>query len=50
MEQQSYVIIDETGIHARPATMLVQTASKFDSDIQLEYNAKKVNLKSIMVL
>ncbi|PTJ71085.1 phosphocarrier protein HPr, partial [Staphylococcus kloosii] len=27
---------------------LVQTASKFDSDIQLEYNSKKVNLKSIM--
>lgn len=48
MEQKSYVIIDETGIHARPATMLVQTASKFDSDIQLEYNSKKVNLKSIM--
>ena len=48
MEQKSYVIIDETGIHARPATMLVQTASKFDSDVQLEYNAKKVNLKSIM--
>ncbi|MQH60165.1 phosphocarrier protein HPr, partial [Escherichia coli] len=22
MEQNSYVIIDETGIHARPATML----------------------------
>lgn len=48
MEQKSYVIIDETGIHARPATMLVQTASKFASDVQLEYNAKKVNLKSIM--
>ncbi|WP_251516067.1 MULTISPECIES: phosphocarrier protein HPr [Staphylococcus] len=48
MEQKSYIIIDETGIHARPATMLVQTASKFDSDIQLEYNSKKVNLKSIM--
>ncbi|HDM5465299.1 TPA: phosphocarrier protein HPr [Staphylococcus aureus] len=48
MEQNSYVIIDETGIHARPATMLVQTASKFNSDIQLEYNGKKVNLKSIM--
>ncbi|MCC3683313.1 HPr family phosphocarrier protein, partial [Staphylococcus epidermidis] len=27
MEQKSYVITDETGIHARPATMLVQTAS-----------------------
>ncbi|KKK33769.1 MULTISPECIES: phosphocarrier protein HPr [Salinicoccus] len=48
MEQKSYLITDETGIHARPATILVQTASKFDSDIQLEYNAKKVNLKSIM--
>jgi len=48
MEQNSYVIIDETGIHARATTMLVQTASKFDSDVQLEYNAKKVNLKSIM--
>ncbi|STY75955.1 Phosphocarrier protein HPr [Macrococcoides caseolyticum] len=48
MEQKSYVIIDETGIHACPATMLVQTASKFESDVQLEYNAKKVNLKSIM--
>jgi phosphocarrier protein HPr len=48
MEQKSYLIIDETGIHARPATILVQTASKFDSDIQLEYNSKKVNLKSIM--
>ncbi len=48
MEQKTYLITDETGIHARPATILVQTASKFDSDIQLEYNAKKVNLKSIM--
>lgn len=48
MEQKSFIITDETGIHARPATILVQTASKFDSDIQLEYNSKKVNLKSIM--
>ncbi|MFD2829885.1 phosphocarrier protein HPr [Corticicoccus populi] len=48
MEQKSFFITDETGIHARPATILVQTASKFDSDIQLEYNSKKVNLKSIM--
>ena len=48
MEQNSYVIIDETGIHARPATLLVQTASKFASDITLEYKGKSVNLKSIM--
>lgn len=48
MEQQTFTITDETGIHARPATLLVQAASKFDSDIQLEHNDKKVNLKSIM--
>lgn len=38
----------ETGIHARPATLLVQAASKFNSDVTLEYNGKSVNLKSIM--
>ena len=48
MESKSFLIIDETGIHARPATILVQTATKFESDIELEYNSKKVNLKSIM--
>lgn len=48
METRSFLIIDETGIHARPATILVQTATKFESDIELEYNSKKVNLKSIM--
>ena len=35
-------------IHARPATLLVQAASKFGSDVNLEYNGKSVNLKSIM--
>lgn len=48
MEKKEYHVIAETGIHARPATLLVQTASKFSSDIQLEYKGKSVNLKSIM--
>ncbi len=48
MEKRDFHIIAETGIHARPATLLVQTASKFGSDINLEYNGKSVNLKSIM--
>ena len=38
----------ETGIHARPATILVQAASKFASDVTLSYEGKSVNLKSIM--
>lgn len=48
MEKRDFKIVAETGIHARPATLLVQAASKFGSDINLEYNGKSVNLKSIM--
>lgn len=48
MEKKDFHVIAETGIHARPATMLVQAASKFSSDINLEYDGKTVNLKSIM--
>lgn len=48
MEKREFKVIAETGIHARPATLLVQAASKFISDINLEYSGKSVNLKSIM--
>ncbi|MHC0038921.1 phosphocarrier protein HPr [Pseudoneobacillus sp. C159] len=48
MVEKTFTVIDSTGIHARPATILVQTASKFNAEIQLIYNGKTVNLKSIM--
>lgn len=48
MVEKQFKVIADTGIHARPATLLVQAASKFDSEINLEYKGKKVNLKSIM--
>lgn len=48
MEKKEFHVVAETGIHARPATLLVQTASKFASDLNLEYKGKSVNLKSIM--
>ena len=48
MEKREYHVKSETGIHARPATMLVQSASKYQSEITLEYKGKSVNLKSIM--
>ncbi|WP_163103347.1 phosphocarrier protein HPr [Peribacillus alkalitolerans] len=48
MVEKKFKVTAETGIHARPATLLVQAASKFDSEINLEYKGKKVNLKSIM--
>ena len=48
MEKKEFHVVAETGIHARPATLLVQTASKFSADLNLEYKGKSVNLKSIM--
>ncbi len=48
MEKKEFHVVADTGIHARPATLLVQTASKFSSDINIEYKGKSVNLKSIM--
>lgn len=48
MENKSYTVVAESGIHARPASGLVRVASKFASDIFMEYEGKKVNLKSIL--
>ena len=48
MKSESYVILTETGIHARPAAELVKVASKFSSTIEIEKNERKVNLKSIL--
>jgi phosphocarrier protein HPr len=48
MLEKKFKVISETGIHARPATLLVQAAGKFDSEIILEYKGRNVNLKSIM--
>ncbi|NLG82523.1 MAG: phosphocarrier protein HPr [Bacilli bacterium] len=46
--EKVFIVTDEAGVHARPATKLVNTASKYASDIQLEYQGRRVNLKSIM--
>ncbi|MCM3652907.1 phosphocarrier protein HPr [Metabacillus litoralis] len=48
MTEKTFTIIEESGIHARPATLLVQAVSNFSSEINLEHNGKSVNLKSIM--
>jgi phosphocarrier protein len=48
MVNKIFTIIEESGIHARPATLIVQAASKFNAEVTLAYNGKSVNLKSIM--
>lgn len=41
-------IINKLGMHARAAAKFVRLASKFESDIDIERNSKRVNGKSIM--
>jgi phosphocarrier protein HPr len=41
-------IINDLGLHARAATLLVQTASRFDSDLYISKDGRQINGKSIM--
>ncbi len=48
MKSKTFTITADSGVHARPATLLVNKAGQYNSDIQIGYKDKKVNLKSIM--
>lgn len=50
MATKTFTVTSEAGIHARPATSLVQTATKFSSQINLLHGGKTINLKSIMAV
>lgn len=41
-------IINDLGLHARAATLLVQTASRFESDLYISKDGRQINGKSIM--
>jgi phosphocarrier protein len=41
-------IINKLGLHARASAKLTQTAGRFQSEIWLSRNGKRVNAKSIM--
>ncbi len=46
--EKTFLIIAEYGIHARPATRLVNVAMRYESQIFMESLDKRVNLKSIL--
>lgn len=48
MIKQDITIINELGIHARPAGMIANTSSRFVCDIKLVKDGMEVNAKSIM--
>jgi phosphocarrier protein HPr len=48
MVERAIVIKNKTGLHARPAAVVVQKANEFNSTILLEKDGDSVNAKSIM--
>jgi phosphocarrier protein HPr len=46
--ERSVQIVNEAGIHARPAAEIVKTAAKFRSEITIVKDGLDVNAKSIM--
>jgi len=48
MTEKNVKVINSLGIHARPASLIVQTAIKFKSSIQLIKDGASADAKSIM--
>jgi phosphocarrier protein len=46
--EKRFIIRNKLGLHARPAALFVQTANRFECDIEVCKGKQKVNGKSIM--
>lgn len=44
----TFEIVNELGLHARAATKLVQLASRFGAEVELEKEGQRANAKSVM--
>lgn len=50
MVEEKVVIMNDTGLHARPAANLVKEATKYPCDIRIRKGSKEIDLKSILGL
>nr|WP_241154453.1 HPr family phosphocarrier protein [Staphylospora marina] len=48
MAEKQVTIQNESGLHARPAAIMVREAGSFTSDIKLVKNGKEVDAKSLL--
>jgi phosphocarrier protein HPr len=48
MIERRLKIQNKLGLHARPAALLVETASNYDAEVQVIKNGNTINAKSIM--
>ena len=50
MKSIQVTIKNQVGLHARPATLFVQTAQKHTAEVTVSYEGKIVNAKSLLSL
>ena len=48
MTERKLKIQNKLGLHARPAALLVETASNYDAEVYVIKNGNTINAKSIM--
>ena len=48
MKRKEVEIKNKLGLHARPASLLVKLAGKFESEIQIAKDETEINAKSIL--
>ena len=48
MLSRDITIVNDVGLHARPATFFIQKANSFHSSIWIEKDDRKVNAKSLL--
>ena len=48
MQQREVEIVNKLGLHARASAKLTQLAAKYQCDVFMSRNTRKVNAKSIM--
>jgi phosphotransferase system HPr (HPr) family protein len=45
---RNYVLINQVGLHARPASIFVQTAARFNASIQVTCNGRQADARRIL--
>lgn len=48
--EKTVLVVNTVGLHARPASLIAQTASRFAADVSLKHGHYEANGKSIMGL
>lgn len=50
MKEENIIISNDVGLHARPASLLINEAVNFESELKMIYEDQEANLKSIISL